>query len=299
MEKEMRKDIGRTLFWPFLFMFGTFVLDYGMGSFLPGGLKSYAASITQLLICVPAVLFTLGKAEKGWLLGSREKMSVRSFLVLLGAMQLVQFLSGLIVTPLVMLIPDPEKLEKLAEGLQDVNKTLSPTFVLLGIAAPILEEVMFRGVTAGRLEKYGTAFMVVVSSVVFALFHANIIQLFTTFLPGVVLCYTCRKYSIRWSMLLHLINNLLIVILLPQLFEGASIPLIAEYGVQLLQGVLLVIGVIAAIGDKPAEKIRAFLQTVPNEKGAYKAALTNGWVILMFLMMAGVTALLAFAATVM
>lgn len=299
MEKEMRKDIGRTLFWPFLFMFGTFVLDYGMGSFLPGGLKSYAASITQLLICVPAVLFTLGKAEKGWLLGSREKMSVRSFLVLLGAMQLVQFLSGLIVTPLVMLIPDPEKLEKLAEGLQDVNNTLSPTFVLLGIAAPILEEVMFRGVTAGRLEKYGTAFMVVVSSIVFALFHANIIQLFTTFLPGVVLCYTCRKYSIRWSMLLHLINNLLIVILLPQLFEKVSIPLIAEYGVQLLQGVLLVIGVIAAIGDKPAEKIRVFLQTVPNEKGAYKAALTNGWVILMFLMMAGVTALLAFAATVM
>lgn len=298
MEKDMRKDIGRTLFWPFLFMMGTFVLDYGMGSFLPGGLKSYADSITQLLICIAAVIFTSRKAEKGWLFGRREKMSVRSFLVLLGAMQLVQLISGLIVTPLVMLIPDPEKLEKLAEGLEDVNR-LSPTFVLLGIAAPVFEEIMFRGVTAGRLQKYGTAFMVVVSSIVFALFHANIIQLFTTFLPGVVLCYTCRKYSVRWSMLLHLINNLLIVIVLPQVFEGVSIPFIAEYGVQILQAVLLIIGVIAATGDKPVEKIRAFLSALPNEKGAYKAALTNVWLILMIIMMAGVTALLAVAATVM
>jgi len=299
MSKEMRKDIGRTLFWPFLYMAGTFIFGQLTGPVLPEGVKPFADSVTQLLICILAVLFTSGKAEKGWLCGRREKMPVRSFLVLLGAIQLVQLISGLIVAPLVMLIPDPEKLAKLAEGLRDVNNTLSPTFVLLGIAAPILEEIMFRGVTAGRLEKYGTAFMVVVSSLVFALFHANIIQLFTTFLPGIVLCYTCRKYSIRWSMLLHLINNLLIVIVLPQVFEGTGIPLIADHGVRILQAVLIVIGVIAAAGDKPSEKIRAFLKAVPNEKGAYQAAFTNVWLILMIVMMAGMTALLALAATIM
>ena len=88
------------------------------------------------------------------------------------------------------------------------------------LAAPITEEILFRGLVLRSLEPYGKKFAIIVSAVLFGLYHGNPIQTPYALLVGLILGYVAVEYNVIWAMVLHMINNLLLGDSLPRLLEG-------------------------------------------------------------------------------
>lgn len=110
------------------------------------------------------------------------------------------------------------------EGLEalSVDSDHFGMFLYAGILAPIAEEILFRGLIQRTLLPYGKRFAILCSAFTFGIFHGNLLQSPYAFLVGLVLGYTAAEYSIAWSMVLHMINNLVIADLLNRLTAGLS-----------------------------------------------------------------------------
>lgn len=72
---------------------------------------------------------------------------------------------------------------------------------------PISEEIVFRGLFLRGLQKYGNWYAIVISAIVFGAFHGNLIQSIFAFIVGLVFGYVTVKYSIKWAIILHIMNN--------------------------------------------------------------------------------------------
>lgn len=92
-------------------------------------------------------------------------------------------------------------------------------FLYSCLAAPVIEEIVFRGLVLRGLERYGRGFALLISSIFFGLFHGNIIQSPYAFIVGLVLGYVTLEYHISWAMLMHMINNLVLGDTLPRLTQ--------------------------------------------------------------------------------
>ena len=85
--------------------------------------------------------------------------------------------------------------------------------LVIVILAPIVEEIMFRGFLLNRWQrKYGAITSVVLSSMIFALFHVEIIG---GFVFGVVLSLIyMRTHSLFGPIIVHISNNLIVVLVI-------------------------------------------------------------------------------------
>ena len=171
----------------------------------------------------------------------------------------VQWISSLLTIPLVLLFQkmglDLSYSEMAAKGgaLNDI-----PMLVYTILIAPIVEELVFRGVFYKRFKAFGSFFTAFACSLFFALIHSNFLQFIPAYMMGFVLFAIRDKYGLRYSILLHLTNNAL-AILVNNL--GTAQPwLMSAYGLLLLGGsVYTVISLI---------KNRAKLVALrPDEKG--------------------------------
>ncbi|MDR0817562.1 MAG: CPBP family intramembrane metalloprotease [Clostridiales Family XIII bacterium] len=79
--------------------------------------------------------------------------------------------------------------------------------VYIMLIGPIMEEIMFRGAVMKSLERFGGNFAIVMSSLFFGLFHMFTVQAAFAFLVGLLLGYVAHRYSVLWSMLLHILLN--------------------------------------------------------------------------------------------
>ena len=84
-------------------------------------------------------------------------------------------------------------------------------FFLLSVAAPILEEMLFRGIILKYLlKKYRPLTAIIISSLVFGLFHMNIWQFVGAGLLGMLLGYLYwRSGTLFYPVLIHFLNNTL------------------------------------------------------------------------------------------
>lgn len=80
-------------------------------------------------------------------------------------------------------------------------------FLYISFLGPVAEELLFRGVVLRLLRPYGKQAAILMSAILFGLFHGNIIQIPFAILVGLVLGYVTVEYSIVWAMVLHIINN--------------------------------------------------------------------------------------------
>lgn len=112
-----------------------------------------------------------------------------------------------IVTPVIDLIPMPESIEKL---FNEFSKQSSPySFFAIVIAAPVFEELIFRGIVLdGLLKNYSPIKAILVSSALFGFVHLNPWQFVPAFLIGIFsgwVYYKTRQLTL--SILIHLVNN--------------------------------------------------------------------------------------------
>lgn len=96
----------------------------------------------------------------------------------------------------------------------------TPTMLFyVAIAAPITEEILFRGLVMRGFEPFGKQFAIFASALLFAMFHGNPFQIPFAFAMGILLGYLAQRYHIGWAVAVHLINNLVVGELLPGLLE--------------------------------------------------------------------------------
>lgn len=84
-------------------------------------------------------------------------------------------------------------------------------FTSVVIIAPILEELLFRGILFSETKKYlNVAAAIVINGLCFAIYHMNIIQGINTFFMGMVLSYVYYyRRNIREAIAIHMVNNLI------------------------------------------------------------------------------------------
>ena len=88
--------------------------------------------------------------------------------------------------------------------------------LLMCVAAPVCEEIMFRRLILDRLRPYGDAFAVVASALAFGLMHGNLSQFLYAFTLGCVFGYVALGTGRIWyTILLHALINSISALLLP------------------------------------------------------------------------------------
>lgn len=86
---------------------------------------------------------------------------------------------------------------------------LLPRILFLAILAPLFEELIFRKLLIDRTRVYGEKLAVLLSGLLFGLFHGNLNQFFYATLIGFCLAYVyLRTGKVRYTILLHMLINL-------------------------------------------------------------------------------------------
>lgn len=244
-------------------------------------LPSRICEIIGMIIGTVVVLAGSGRKVKS-LFAEEQKLTGTGCIVLIGAFMAAKLLSLIPSVALAQLFVNEENAGTLQELSSTVDENLLLSFLFLGIVTPICEEAVFRGCIGSTYKKYGVWFAMLMSTIFFSLYHCNVLQLVSTFLPGIVLFYAAMKYSLKWSVLLHFINNGVLsvgfIALKKVLPEGAFI---ANYGEYIIEAVLVIAALCLLKKDRAIEKVKAFLGEPANEKGVYKAAMGNIWFILL------------------
>lgn len=85
----------------------------------------------------------------------------------------------------------------------------------ISIVGPVLEEVLFRGaITKALLQQYSPTKAILISALLFGVFHINPAQILPAFLIGILLAWTYYKTaSLIPCILMHILNNSLSVYL--------------------------------------------------------------------------------------
>jgi membrane protease YdiL (CAAX protease family) len=80
-------------------------------------------------------------------------------------------------------------------------------FLYIVLIGPIFEELIFRGAIFGALRRYGNNFAILFSSLLFGFYHMLILQIPFAFVIGLLLGYVASRWSLRASIVLHIIVN--------------------------------------------------------------------------------------------
>ena len=88
-----------------------------------------------------------------------------------------------------------------------IYESLYTDIIMTVFVAPVLEEIVFRGVIMNNLKKYGIKTAIIINSIFFALSHYNTDMIIPVFFTGIIFSYVAYKYSIKYSILIHFFIN--------------------------------------------------------------------------------------------
>jgi membrane protease YdiL (CAAX protease family) len=148
-----------------------------------------------------------------------------------------------------------------------------PGALYIVIVGPICEELVFRGAVLRKLERYGANFAIIVSSLLFGLYHLILFQAVFAFLIGLILAYTAGRFSLKWSVVLHIANNALAVVPLAVANETFDTAFSLIYAVAMVATVvILIVRRRLLVSQRHAG--------APSEPRVYARAFSSPWLIL-------------------
>lgn len=162
--------------------------------------------------------------------------------------------------------------------MANVDTSVLSMAIYAGIAAPIAEELLFRGLVLRSLEPHNKGLAIIVSSVLFGLFHGNPVQIPFAAAVGIILAYITLEYNIGWAILLHMINNLVLGVVIPEVFG-----FLPNGGADLIVwGIIVAAGIAAVvIAIRKRNSIRELLRSWRAEKWQWKACTTSPLMIIL------------------
>ncbi|MDR3364622.1 MAG: CPBP family intramembrane metalloprotease [Clostridiales Family XIII bacterium] len=139
-------------------------------------------------------------------LPAAERMTPAIFIILVVATQGFQCVYGLLVALADSLLPEGLSLADSYSSALDI--LLTPLGLLyIVLVGPLFEELIFRGAVIGSLRRFGDNFAILFSALLFGLYHMLIMQIPFAFVMGLLLGYVAVRWSLRFSVLLHIIVN--------------------------------------------------------------------------------------------
>ncbi len=170
--------------------------------------RSYEMIVISVIIMI--LLWKISVFNRSSIFGkSKRKMRLDRFIFLFGIMIFAQILSEFILQ-LINFI-----LQNFGYSMQIENTAIVTPGICLYICiiGPIFEEFLFRGIILNLFKDYNILSGILISAFLFCIYHGNFNQRVSAFLIGIVFAYIAKSYSIYWTALLHMINNMLSIIL--------------------------------------------------------------------------------------
>lgn len=214
----------------FILSGGVLITEEELNAFI----SQYSLHITAVtnLILIPVFLIFLrgDNRKKEKLEGYRYAMpGVKDFIliIILGMVAAVSVNVLVSLSGLVYLSP---KYQEVSEAIYSGSVTME--IISAVIAAPVLEELFFRGMIHKRLRRYCNVVpAILISSAFFGIFHGNLVQFVYAFLIGCMLAYVYEQYKTIWMpVAFHVGANLLSILItefLPEKAMNVSVVLIA------------------------------------------------------------------------
>ena len=229
--------------------------------------ESFVFFIVSFLSGFLVILYLKGRFKISLEKEVRKPTKVSAVIIGFCLMMLVSFGWGIIQTFLEDLlgmgIPEPDF------GFDSIF--IEKIFSLLTVVfvAPIMEELVFRGLIYGQLRKYNVVFGIIASSLCFGMMHMNLSQGVPTVFMGIILAYFYETTgSLKTSILIHFLNNLVATI--PDFFTS-------EY---LLSAIILVADAIAILWlIKNRKQISLFFREKKDEKHYMRDFITSPVII--------------------
>lgn len=151
-------------------------------------------------------------------------------------------------------------------------------FLYSAILAPVAEEVLFRGYVLRSLRPYGKRFAILCSGILFGLFHGNLLQTPYAILMGLVLGYVAVEYSIRWAVVLHMFNNLVLADLFTRLTAGLSDMVYSILNIVIFGGFFLIAIVIVV---RKRHEIHAYNHSEWMDRRCLKCFFTSSGILVL------------------
>lgn len=113
---------------------------------------------------------------------------------------------------------------------------------VIGISAPVVEELIFRKFMLDFLRPYGDKTAIWVTALAFAMFHGNLSQAFYAFALGLIFAYiVIRTNDVRYSIAYHIIINILGSTIIPMMaLSGSSV-------LTTISGLLVILFILAGV----------------------------------------------------
>lgn len=143
-----------------------------------------------------------------WKMGSRTTLETGPFpLVLVPILILMTPAISLLMEPVIEAIPYYQEFQELFSGMLGENTLL--IFATVAISAPLLEEILFRGIILdGFLKNYSPTKAIIWSAVIFGLIHMNPYQFIAATLIGILMGWIYWRTKSLWlCILIHFVNN--------------------------------------------------------------------------------------------
>ena len=153
----------------------------------------------------------------------KPSFTVLSFLHYFMLFQAAQWIGGIINYPIMTLFTKLGlNLSFSEEAARGGSLTNAPMLFYTILIAPLMEELVFRGVFYHRFRSYGKYFAAFCTAFFFALMHSNFLQFAPAFSMGMILFFIRDRYGLPYSILLHFSNNLLAIVV-NNLSQGSTL----------------------------------------------------------------------------
>lgn len=170
---------------------------------LSAGLGTFVAYVLQFVLTIAFAWIQRRRRMPREVTGLKFGLSRVDFTVILWGM-IVVLATGLVIEPLLALLPDA-----FMEAISSLMGRGGWMMLTSIVVAPILEEILFRGIIQDSLTyKYGPWKGIVLGAAVFGIVHIIPQQVINAFLIGLVLGYIYyQTRSLIPVMVIHCINN--------------------------------------------------------------------------------------------
>ena len=217
----------------------------------------YMFRIYRWILSLPIIYYFLKTYNKYEYFKTNEKLNVKDFNTYFALVFFIGNICNLLIISIF----------KFKGRTPLINEPLYIDVIMAVFVAPILEEIVFRGVIMNNLRKYGIRVAIIINSLLFGLSHYNIEMIVPAFLTGIVFSYVAYKYSIKYSILIHFFINAITKTsqVLAILRIDILLILIGLFSAFLII-FLLVFFIIGLLGEKYKEVLSVFKLSIEDRK---------------------------------
>jgi membrane protease YdiL (CAAX protease family) len=170
---------------------------------------SIISGICSYVLPFPILVFLMKKLESEKL--EKHSLNLKTFIRYIAVTLTLMWIGNIIGLIITTLLSNIASLDIANPVQQLINSTdIWLNLLLISIIGPVFEEFFFRKLLIDRTVKYGAKISILLSALMFGLFHGNLNQFFYAFLMGGFFAYVYMKTGkLIYPILLHIIVNLM------------------------------------------------------------------------------------------